>query len=211
MLNWLWAGMILLGIIWAGLHGNLAAVTEGALNSAKEAIDLCIVMAGVMGMWTGLMQIATKSRLLEQLNHFMQPVISFLFPHIPKSHPSREHISTNMVANMLGLGWAATPAGLRAMEALAQLEEEREESAAVDMSKRHDRKKKENRTASDEMCTFLVVNISSLQLIPVNIIAYRTQYGSVSPTAVVGPALVATTISTLAGILFCKIVCKKRY
>lgn len=190
MLNWLWAGMILIGIIWAGFHGNLASVTEGALNSAKEAIELCIVMAGVMGMWTGLMKIATKSGLLEQLNHLLQPVISFLFPNIPKTHKAREYISTNFVANILGLGWAATPAGLQAMEELARLEDERRTVPKG--------------VASNEMCTFLIINISSLQLIPVNVIAYRSQYGSTNPAQVVGPALVATGIGFLVAVIFCK-------
>lgn len=190
MLNWLWAGMILIGIIWAGFHGNLASVTEGALNSAKEAIELCIVMAGVMGMWTGLMKIATKSGLLEQLNHLLQPVISFLFPNIPKEHKARKYISTNFVANILGLGWAATPAGLQAMEELAKLEDERRTVPKG--------------AASNEMCTFLIINISSLQLIPVNVIAYRSQYGSANPAQVVGPALVATGIGFMVAVIFCK-------
>ncbi len=219
MLNWLWAGMILTGIVWAGFHGNLASVTEGALSSAREAVELCMVMAGVMGMWTGLMKIATKSGLLEQLNRLLQPVLNFLFPYIPKHHKSREYISTNFVANMLGLGWAATPAGLQAMEELARLEEER---AAADRQQSPERlsldpasakskeaKPRHRQTASDEMCTFLVLNISSLQLIPVNIIAYRTQYGSADPAAVVGPALIATAFSTIVGILFCKLMSKK--
>ncbi len=195
MLNWLWAGMVLIGIIWAGFHGNLASVTEGALNSAKEAIELCIVMAGVMGMWTGLMKVATKSGLLEQLNHVLQPVIGFLFPNIPKEHKAREYISTNFVANILGLGWAATPAGLQAMEELAKLEDERRTVPKA--------------VASNEMCTFLILNISSLQLIPVNVIAYRSQYGSVNPAQVVGPALAATGMGFLVAILFCKAMSRR--
>ena len=216
MLNWLWAGMIGIGMIWAGFHGNLAAVTDGALSAAKEAVDLCILMAGVMGMWCGLMEIADKSSLLAQLNRLLQPLLRFLFPYIPEDHSARTHISTNIVANMLGLGWAATPAGLQAMEALAQLEEERAEGKAVADSEEPSGKKQDvktisvsERSASDEMCTFLVLNISSLQLMPVNVIAYRAQYGSVNPAAVTGPALVATLVSTLTGIVFCKIMCRK--
>lgn len=235
MLNWLWAGMIGLGIVWAGLHGNLAVVTDGALSASKEAVDLCLLMAGVMGMWCGLMEIADKSGLLARLDHVLQPLLACLFPNIPETHPARAHISTNIAANLLGLGWAATPAGLRAMEALAQLEEEREaqraarevslevtsRKAASDAGRlalpaqaKPDAFKKAvsldvGRSASDEMCTFLVLNISSLQLIPVNVIAYRAQYGSVSPAAVTGPALVATCISTLTGVVFCKIMCRK--
>lgn len=198
MLNYLWAFMMLVGVLWAAFHGNLNAVTDGALSSAKEAVMLCITMLGVMSFWTGIMEIGQKSGLIERLSRRMGPVLRFLFPRVPKDHPAMDHIATNMIANILGLGWAATPAGLRAMESLQELEEER-------------REKKMSRafppgTASNEMCTFLIINISSLQLIPVNMIAYRSQYGSLSPTAVVGPALAATLISTVAGVIYCKVM-----
>lgn len=198
MLNYLWAFMMLVGVLWAAFHGNLNAVTDGALSSAKEAVMLCITMLGVMSFWTGIMEIGQKSGLIERLSRRMGPILCFLFPRIPKDHPAMDHIATNMIANILGLGWAATPAGLRAMESLQELEEER-------------REKKMSRafppgTASNEMCTFLIINISSLQLIPVNMIAYRSQYGSLSPTAVVGPALAATLISTVAGVIYCKVM-----
>ena len=111
-----------------------------------------------------------------------------------------KYIATNMIANIFGLGWAATPAGLKAMEALAELEKERGKKAFSDGTV-----KKGERTASNEMCDFLIINISSLQIIPVNIIAYRSQYGSVNPAQIVGPALIATTCSTLTAIIFCKI------
>lgn len=126
----------------------------------------------------------------------MQPVLNFLFPEIPGNHPSRKSIATNLLANILGLGWAATPAGLKAMEELADLEEER-------------RRKKQRAVptgaASNEMCDFLILNISSLQLIPVSIIAFRTEYGSVAPTAIVGPAILATAVSTGIAIFYIKI------
>jgi len=198
MLNYLWAFMVLVGIIWAGFHGNLNMVTEGALNAAKEAVALCITMLGVMSFWTGILEIGEKAGLIERLSKAMEPLFRFLFPRIPKGHPAREHISTNLIANILGLGWAATPAGLRAMESLEELEEERrKEKGRVTAVPKG--------TASNEMCTFLIINISSLQLIPMNMIAYRSQYGSVNPTAIVGPALIATLFSTIVGVIFCKI------
>ena len=126
----------------------------------------------------------------------IRPAIHFMFPKIPAKHPALEYISTNVIANILGLGWAATPAGLKAMEALADLEQERHQSGEASV--------KSTASASDEMCTFLVLNISSLQLIPVTIIAYRSQYGSPDPTAVIAPAILATLVSTLAAIIFCK-------
>ncbi|MBS6642168.1 MAG: nucleoside recognition protein [Clostridiaceae bacterium] len=197
MLNYLWAFMMLVGILWGALHGNLNAVTEGALNSSKEAVTLCITMLGVMSLWTGVLEVGQGSGLIEVMSRKMSPIIHFLFPKIPKDHPSREYIATNMIANILGLGWAATPAGLQAMEKLEELEEERRENGVSDITRG---------TASNEMCTFLIINISSLQLIPINMIAYRSQYGSVNPTAIVGPALVATLLSTVVGVVFCKVM-----
>lgn len=201
MLNYLWALMMLVGVLWGAFHGNLSAVTDGALNSAKEAVTLCITMLGVMSFWTGIMEIGQKSGLIERLSQRMGPFLHFLFPGIPKNHPSVDYIATNIIANVLGLGWAATPAGISAMEQLQQLEESRRE--------KRDGSAVSRGTASNEMCTFLIINISSLQLIPVNMIAYRSQYGSVSPTAVVGPALAATLVSTLVAILFCRLMDRK--
>lgn len=202
MLNAIWAGMIVLGILYGAFTGNLEAVSNAALESAGEAVDLCITMCGIMGLWTGLMKIAQQAGLIAALTRGISPFVSFLFPRIPKNHPARESISTNIVANVLGLGWAATPAGLEAMEELQKLEEDRHLGKAAGPVRKRG-------VASNEMCTFLIVNISSLQLIPVSVIAYRSQYGSVNPTAVVGPGIVATAVSTGAAILFCRIMDRK--
>ncbi|MBR5247829.1 MAG: nucleoside recognition protein [Lachnospiraceae bacterium] len=196
MLNYMWAGMILIGVIYAAFTGNMSAVTDAALDSAGEAISLCITMAGVMALWMGLMEIGQQSGLVERLTKGIAPFLNFMFPRIPKGHPARGYIATNIIANVLGLGWACTPAGLKAMEALAELEKERGNPQYQDSGK--------VRSASNEMCTFLIMNISSLQLIPVNMIAYRSQYGSVNPAIIVGPAIVATAVSTVAAIVFCK-------
>lgn len=195
MLNFLWAGMIIIGVIFAAVQGDIGSVTDVALDSAKEAVTLCLTMLGVMSFWMGLMEIATKAGIIKALSKLMRPAIEFMFPHIPKEHKANEHITTNVIANMLGLGWAATPAGLQAMEALGELEEERG---------------RDRRIASDEMCTFLILNISSLQLIPINIIAYRSQYGSVDPARIVGAGLIATCISTLVGCTYCKIRARQK-
>ncbi|MBE5948610.1 MAG: nucleoside recognition protein [Lachnospiraceae bacterium] len=198
MLNYLWAFMMLIGIVYGAVTGNIEAVSNGILDSAVEAVTLCMKMLGIIAMWTGIMHIGEKSGLVDAAAKRLSPLIRFLFPNIPDRHPAKEHIATNMIANFLGLGWAATPAGLKAMESLKELDEERSGG-------------KLSGIASDEMCTFLVINISSLQLIPVNMIAYRSQYGSVNPAAIVVPALIATTISTVAGIVFCKIKCRKNF
>ena len=119
------------------------------------------------------------------------------------SDPAKEYIAANFIANILGLGWACTPAGLKAMEALAQLEAERGNPEYVES--KDTKKCPAMRSASSEMCTFLIINISSLQLIPISIIAYRQQYGSINPTAIIGPAILSTFLNTVIAILFCKI------
>ena len=207
MLNYIWAFMSMVGVIYGAMTGRMADVTNAALDSAGDAVSLCITMIGVMALWVGLMEITQRSGLIAKLTRGIQPFISFLFPEIPKGHPAREYISTNLIANVLGLGWACTPAGLKAMEALADLERERGNPAY-----QCDNTEKENcrRVASREMCTFLILNISSLQIIPVNMIAYRQQYGSVNPAGIIAPAIVATFFSTLVAVIFCKVMDRKR-
>jgi spore maturation protein A len=206
MLNYIWAFMILVGIVYGAFAGNMAEVTNAAIDSASEAVSLCITMIGVMALWVGLMEIAGQSGLIAKLTKKIQPFISFLFPNIPKEHPAREYIATNFIANILGLGWAATPAGLKAMEALANLQEERRRDSSLSQLQAGRRQggTLPPGTASNEMCTFLIMNISSLQLIPVNMIAYRSQYGSVNPASIVGPGIAATFCSTLAAVIYCK-------
>ena len=216
MLNYIWAAMIIIGVIYGAFTGNIEAVSKAALDSAGEGVSLCITMIGVMSLWVGLMEIAQKSGLIAGMTKGISPFITFLFPNIPRSHPAREYISTNLIANILGLGWACTPAGLKAMEELANLEAERgtpeylDDAIASKKTRLADNRISEGilprgreRSASKEMCDFLILNISSLQLIPVNMIVYRQQYGSVNPTAVIAPAIVATFISTAVGVVFC--------
>lgn len=199
-MNYLWGGMLIVGIIYGALTGNLNEVANGAINASKEAVSLAVALLGVTAMWSGLMEIASGAGIIDWLTRKIRPILRFLFPRIPDGHPALEAISVNMIANFFGLGAAATPAGLRAMEKLEGLEEERrKKGCGVPRG-----------TANREMCTFLIVNISSLQLIPVNVIAYRGQYGSVNPTAIVGPAIAATAVSTLAGVVFCKVMDKRR-
>ena len=145
------------------------------------------------------MEIAERAGIIEMVSRKMGPLIRFLFPSLPAGHPAEEHITTNIIANVLGLGWAATPAGLRAMDELEKLEEDRRSGRAPGPVR-------EKGVASNEMCTFLVINISSLQLIPVNVIAYRSQYGSVNPAAIVGAGILATTVSTGVAVVFCKMM-----
>ena len=276
MLNAIWAVMILLAVVYGAVTGHLSDVTNAALDSAGEAISLCITMAGVVALWMGLMEIAQKAGLVRKLTRGIAPFLRFMFPRIPEGHPAGEYIATNVIANVLGLGWACTPAGLKAMEELAKLEAQRGNPEYLEDRKTESRsmqreaarenpagkgfgqpmqgradngtmrgntrgesnryhgffrrgespggagreprqgyrraeiygggyEKSGGRRASNEMCTFLILNISSLQLIPVNMIAYRSQYGSANPTAIIAPAIAATLISTLVAIVYCKI------
>lgn len=206
MLNYIWAGMILLGVIYGVCTGQMSALTGGALDSAREAVSLCITMAGVMALWMGLMEIAQESGMITKMTKGIRPFLKFMFPRLPEDHPAGEYIATNLIANVLGLGWACTPAGLKAMEQLAELEEQRREQLGPKVRQgMEDRRYGSGATAaSNEMCTFLILNVSSLQLIPVNMIAYRSQYGSANPAVIIAPALVATLFSTIISVIYCK-------
>ena len=191
MLNVLWTFMIAGGILFAAFQGTIGQMTQVLVDSSKEAVNLCIFMLGIISVWNGIMEIAMKSGLTERIAHTLYPFIHWLFPDIPPSSRANHYIAANMTANMLGLGWAATPAGLKAMKELKKLDADTTDKA------------------SDMMCAFLVFNISSLQLIPVNMIAYRSQYGSASPAAIVAPVIVATVISTIVAVVFCKLKAKR--
>ena len=193
MLNYLWAAMVIGGILAGVVQGNASAVTEALLEAAQEAVQLGLTLLGIVSFWCGIMEIAKEAGLIEKMSRRLWPLIHWLFPQIPEGHAAGDAISLNFIANILGLGWAATPAGLKAMEELQSLQKEEERS-----------------TASDAMCTFLVMNISSLQLIPVNIIAYRSMYGSTAPSAVIGPAIFATAISTITAAVLCRIFMRKK-
>ena len=191
-MNILWSSMLLLGIAYGALQGRMPEVTDGVIQASREAVVLAVSLVGVTGFWAGLMEIAKKAGVIDGLVKRMGPVMRFLFPEVPEDHSVMLSAGMNMICNVFGLGAVA------AMERFEELEEERRKMknpAAVPEG-----------TANREMCTFLILNISSLQLIPVNIIAYRSQYGSVHPTAIVGPALAATAASTIAAVVFCKVM-----
>lgn len=187
MMSYLWGGMIIIGIIYAAFTGNLEAVTDAAIQSAQDAVTLCITMMGVMSMWVGLMEIAKEAGIVDRLTRLIGPALHFLFPGVPRRSRAEEFISLNVIANVLGLGWAATPAGLNAMKELDELRAKQGRPTGV---------------ATNEMCNFLILNISSLQLIPVNLIAYRSSYGSENPASIIAPAILATTFSTIVAIIF---------
>lgn len=195
MINYLWGLMLIIGIIVGMVTGQSELLNTTLLDGAKEAVSLCITMLGVMGLWTGIMEVARQAGIIGALTRKLKGILGLLFPDLPEDHIVKEYIASNMIANVLGLGWAATPMGIKGMEELAKIDRERHEG-------------KNTGIASVDMCTFLIVNVSSLQIIPVNIIAYRSQYGSVNPTSILGYAIIATFCSTAAGVVFSMIARK---
>ena len=191
MMNYLWGGMLLLGVIYGAFAGTLDGVTEAIINSAKEAVNLVIAIAGITAFWTGIMKIAEQTGLVEKLARRIQPLLRFLFPELKNQEKANYYISLNFLSNFLGLSHASTSSGLLAFQEL-------------------DRLNGYSTIASKSMCTFLIINVSSLQLLPSNMIAYRAQYGSPNPAAIVGPAIFATGMSTLAAVIFCRIMNGKK-
>ena len=194
-MSYLWGGMILMGIIYGVCAGNSMEVTQAVIDSSKEAVSLCLGMAGITAFWSGLMKIAEEAGIVAWLTKRIRPLLRFLFPRLNEKGMAMKYIAVNMIANFLGMGLAATPAGLRAMEELKKEEDGRRKMGMTAWAEG---------TASNEMCSFLIINISSLQLIPVTMSAYRSQYGSANPAGIVVPGILATTVSTLAGIAYCK-------
>ncbi|TYQ16823.1 UNVERIFIED_CONTAM: spore maturation protein A [Acetivibrio alkalicellulosi] len=186
MLNYIWIGMLIGGIITGIINGRIDEVTKAIMTSSQNAIELSIGLLGVMCLWTGLMGIAEKSGIIKGIAKILRPVIKLLFPDVPKDHPATGAIVMNLVANFLGLGNAATPLGLKAMNELQKLN-----------------KKKD--TATDSMSTFLVLNTSCIQFIPATIIAVRSATGSQNPTEVIGTIWIATICATTAGVIAAKL------
>ena len=177
--------MILAGIFFASVTGGMSLVTNASIESARDAVNVIIQMAGVVTMWTGLMKIAEKSGLINSISVKMMPLLSFLFPEVPKNSKAMMHISTNLIANALGLGWAATPAGIMAMKELQKYN-------------------KNKKIASKSMCMFLIINMSSLQIIAVTVVADRSLHNSANPAEVLAPAIIVTIVTSIVGVLVAK-------
>ncbi|MBP1969648.1 spore maturation protein A [Virgibacillus natechei] len=181
MVNIIWACMAIIGIVYAMFNGTMDQVNQAVFESANEAVTLSIGLISVLVFWLGIMKVAESAGILEVLSKLFRPVISRIFPDIPKDHPAMGYILSNITANLFGLGNAATPMGIKALEQMKQL-------SGSD-------------TASRSMITFLALNTSSLTLIPTTVIAIRMQYNSISPTEIVGTTIIATMISTVSAIL----------
>lgn len=182
MVNLIWVGLALIGIVFSFFNGTVEQVNKAIFEGAKEAVTICIGLISVLVFWLGLMKIAEKSGLLNKISQLFRPVVSRLFPEVPSNHPAMGYILSNMIANMFGLGNAATPLGIKAMEQLKILNGNKEK-------------------VSNSMITFLAINTSSLTLIPTTVIAIRMTYGSNNPTDIVGTTLLATICSTAFAIL----------
>jgi spore maturation protein A len=181
VLNVIWLILMVVGVAVAAVNGKAGAVTDAAFSAGRLAIETVIGLAGLMALWMGLMKIAEKSGLMEGMAWLLKPIVRRLFPSIPGDHPAVGAMLMNISANMLGLGSAATPLGLKAMQELQSLNKDKE-------------------TASEAMCTFLTLNTSSITLIPGTIIALRAASGSVNPSEIVGATLLATIVSGTFGI-----------
>lgn len=182
MLNYIWMALLIVGFIVGAVNGRMDAVTQAIIGSAKNAVELCIGLLGVMCLWTGLMGIAERSGLVATIARFVRPVTAFLFPEVPKKHPAIGAIVMNMVANLFGLGNAATPLGIKAMGELQKLNPQKD-------------------TATNSMSMFLVLNTAAIQLIPATIITIRSLAGSRNPAEIIAPIWIASSCATIAGII----------
>ena len=187
MINFIWCGMIVIGIVVGVLTGNIEAVSTAAIEWAETAVELSLGLIGVMALWLGLMKIAEEAGIVRGMGLLMKPIMVRLFPEVPADHPAMGSIVANMAANFFGLGNAATPLGIKAMQELQDLNENKEE-------------------ASNAMVTFLAINTSSVTLISSSIISYRSAAGALNPADVIGPTIIATAVSTTVAIIACKVL-----
>lgn len=187
MVNKIWAFFIISGVALFLIKGDVELLNKEILTSSTDALDMILKIFPVMALWLGIMNIAKRSGLLDKLSNKMKPILKLLFPEIPENHESLGYISSNIIANMAGLGNAATPFGLKAMKSLQELN-----------------KKKD--TATNSMVTFLVINTSGVTIIPTTIISLRMMYDSISPTSIVLPCILSTFLSLIGGIIIDKIL-----
>ncbi|KQY87718.1 nucleoside recognition protein [Paenibacillus sp. Root52] len=182
MINLIWLLMIVIGFVFAAVNGKIEVVTQAAFDGAATGVTVCLGLISVLVFWMGMMKIGEDAGLLSKIAKLLGPVVAFLFPDVPRNHPAMGYILSNMSANLLGLGNAATPMGIKAMQQLQELNPDKE-------------------TASPAMCTLLALNTASITLIPTTLIAIRLNYQSANATEIVGTTLIATIIATLAAIM----------
>jgi spore maturation protein A len=186
-MNYIWLGLMLIALIVGAINGRIDAVTKAAVDNAAVAVEIALGLIGIMALWLGIMKIAEKGGVIQILSRAIKPVARFLFPTIPSDHPAIGAMLMNIIANWLGLGNAATPLGLKAMEELQKLN-------------------KSSDTATNDMATFLALNTATICLIPMTVIAVRAQLGSRNPFEIISTTILASTCATLAGITAVKLL-----
>lgn len=191
MVNKIWGFFLIIGILFCLCTGNINTINVELLESTKQALDMAIKIFPVMALWLGIAKIAEESGLLKKMSLKLSKILKYIFPEIPKGHESLSYISSNVIANMFGLGNAATPFGLKAMQSLQSINKQKD-------------------TASRSMITFLVLNTSGVTLIPTTLLSLRMLYGSHNPTSIVFPCIIVTTIGTIAGLLMDRFLGRKK-
>ena len=190
MLNFIWPFFIVISFIYAMLNGRIEEVNNSVFDSTKSAVDLTISLLGTTCLWTGIMQIASSTKIVEHLSKLLKPIMKKLFPDIKKEEKVHKEITMNIIANIMGLGNAATPLGLKAMKSMQKTN-------------------KDKTKLSNSMCMFIVLNTASIQLIPTTVIAIRSSLGSSNPTAMIIPVWIATIFAAIAAVLSAKLFMKK--
>lgn len=186
-MNAVWFALILIAVLVAAVTGSMKEVTDAAMTSARDSVELAIGLIGVMALWLGLMRVAEKAGLVQALARLLRPLLRRLFPEVPTDHPAMGSMLSNIAANMLGLGNSATALGLRAMKDLQEINEDKD-------------------SASNAMATFLAINTSSVTIIPATVIAIRVSAGSTAPAEIIGPTILATAVSTIVAVTASKLL-----
>ncbi|HQO74681.1 MAG TPA: nucleoside recognition domain-containing protein, partial [Candidatus Marinimicrobia bacterium] len=185
-MNFIWLGLMLIALIVGALNGRIELVMKAAFDNAAAAVEIALGLIGIMALWLGIMKIAEKGGIIKILSRAIRPIAKFLFPSIPSDHPAIGSMLMNMIANWLGLGNAATPLGLKAMEELQSLNQFKD-------------------TATNDMVTFLALNTGTICLIPMTVIAVRAQLGSANPFEIIGTTIISSTCATIAGVTAAKL------
>ena len=189
MLNIIWPLFIVISFIYAFFSGNIEQVSNGIFESLTDVVNLSLTFLGTMCLWNGIMEIAKKTTLIKKLTSLLKPLIKFLFPELTKNEKAKEEISMNIIANVLGLGNAATPLGLKAMKTMQK-------------------ENKDKTTLSNSMALFILINTASIQLIPTNVIAIRNSLNSTAPTQIIFPVWIATIVAAISSIMAAKVFIK---
>lgn len=185
MINIIWAVLLLTGFIVGAINGNLQEVTDAAISNAETGVSIALGLIGIMALWLGIMKVAEESGIVQGLAKLIRPITKRLFPDVPEDHPAMGAIVMNIAANILGLGNAATPLGLKAMGELQKLNEHKD-------------------TATNAMVVFLAINTASVTLVPATTIGILSAAGGTNTTNIIGPTIIATTVSTVVAVIAAK-------